>query len=143
MQLSVLDCDLVGFSALAARMAPEAVAAGLRAYHAYVEETVFASGGAVLKYIGDGVIAVFGFTGVANPAGQARDCAERLVAGWGASGAFETPLELVVGVDHGEVVAGIVGEGRALSLIVAGPPVEGAARLQSLRGDQPAVRLGY
>lgn len=143
MQLSVLDCDLVGFSALAARMAPEAVAAGLRTYHAYVEETVFASGGAVLKYIGDGVIAVFGFTGAIDPAAQARDCAERLVAGWGASAAFEPAPELVVGVDHGEVVAGIVGEGRALSLIVAGPPVEGAARLQSLRGDQPAVRLGY
>ena len=50
MRLAVLDCDLIGFSGLAARMAPEAVAAALRAYHGFVEELVFTCGGAVLAW---------------------------------------------------------------------------------------------
>lgn len=144
MQLAVLDCDMVGFSRIAAQMAPEAVAAALRTYHAFVEGIVFGGGGAVLKYVGDGVIAVFGFAGGTDAAAQALACAERLTARWPEAGSaafgLETPPRLVAGVDFGEALAGIVGEERTLSLIVTGPAVEGAARLQSARDDGATVR---
>jgi adenylate cyclase len=144
MRLAVLDCDLVGFSRLAARMTPESTAAALRAYHGFVEAVVFAHHGAVLKYTGDGVSAVFGFTGEADAAANALASAEQLAADWPAVGASafagEDPPALVVGVDYGEVTAGIVGEGRALSLIVTGPAVAEAERLQALRGGEPPVR---
>lgn len=141
-ELAVLDCDLAGFSARAQRMTPEAVAAALRTFHAFVEERVFAADGAVLKFVGDGVIAVFGLTGGGDAAARALGCAERLAADWPEAGTQPfggSAPPIAIGVDHGEAAAGIVGEGRALTLIVTGPVVDGAARLQAGRGEGVAA----
>ncbi|MBS0295093.1 MAG: adenylate/guanylate cyclase domain-containing protein [Proteobacteria bacterium] len=151
--LTVIDCDLVGFSGRARVMAPDAVARGLRVYHGFVEGLVFEYGGGVLKFTGDGVSAVFGMTGDAESAASAAiACAERLVAAWpeASARAFpEDPPALAVGVDAGETAAGLAGEGRAMSLVVAGPPVDGAQALQAATRQEgvgllvsaPAVKL--
>ncbi len=135
--LAVIDCDLVDFSARARVMTPEAVAGALRVYHGFVENLVFAHGGGVLKFTGDGVTAVFGMTGdPVTAAAAAVACAARIVGDWPAQArtAFpddDAPVSIGVGVDAGEVTAGIAGEGRAMSLMVAGAPVDGAAALQA------------
>src|SRR6266545_2026678 len=58
--VSVLFCDLVGFTALADNADPEDVKATLRPYHARVEKEIHRFGGTVEKFIGDAVMAVFG-----------------------------------------------------------------------------------
>jgi class 3 adenylate cyclase len=76
-QVTVMFSDLVGSTALAARMDPEDLRDIISAYQKCVAETVQRFGGFVAKYMGDGVLVYFGYP-------QAReDDAERAVrAGW-------------------------------------------------------------
>ena len=60
-QLTVLFCDLVGSTALAARLDPEDMGAVIRAYQGCCAEVVERWGGHVAKYMGDGVLAYFGW----------------------------------------------------------------------------------
>jgi class 3 adenylate cyclase len=60
-QLTVMFCDLVGSTALASRLDPEDLREVLGAYHAAVAEVVARFGGYVAKYMGDGVLAYFGY----------------------------------------------------------------------------------
>src|SRR5947209_7450417 len=59
--LSVLFCDLVGSTALSARLDPEDLREFIRRYHAMVAETVRVQGGFVAQYLGDGALIYFGF----------------------------------------------------------------------------------
>jgi adenylate cyclase len=143
--VTVLDCDLIGFSDRARRMTPDAVASALRAYHGFVEGQVFEHGGGVLKFTGDGVTAIFGMTGDAEAAASsAIACAEAIARSWPATARTAFPGEAVaiaVGVDAGTVVAGLAGEGRAMSLVVAGAPIEGAQALQQATRETGAGLL--
>lgn len=134
-EATVLDCDLTGFSAAVAGLPADATARLLRTYYGLVEQEVFAHGGAVLKFTGDGVTAVFGLTAPGpDNAGRALACAERLVALWSERAgevAGERPLGIAVGLDHGVLRWGIVGGDRSSSLLVLGEAVEEAQRLQS------------
>ena len=58
--VSVLFCDLVGFTAASEHADPEDVRARLRPYHAQLQQVIEGHGGTVEKFIGDAVMAVFG-----------------------------------------------------------------------------------
>src|ERR1044071_646318 len=58
--VSVLFCDLVGFTAASERADPEEVQARIAPYHARTRDRIEAFGGTVEKFIGDAVMAVFG-----------------------------------------------------------------------------------
>ena len=58
--VAVLFADIVGFTHMAELMAPEDVLAMLRDFHARMTAQIFASGGTVDQYMGDGIVAVFG-----------------------------------------------------------------------------------
>jgi class 3 adenylate cyclase len=60
-QLTVLFCDLVGSTALSARLDPEDLRAVIGAYHRCVAGVIEGVGGFVAKYMGDGVLAYFGY----------------------------------------------------------------------------------
>ena len=60
-QLTVLFCDLVGSTALSSRLDPEDLRAVIAAYHRQATEVIQASGGFVSQYMGDGVLAYFGY----------------------------------------------------------------------------------
>ena len=60
-QLTVMFCDLVGSTALSARMDPEDLREVISAYQKCVAETVRRLGGFVAKYMGDGVLTYFGY----------------------------------------------------------------------------------
>ena len=146
-RVAALDCDLVGFTAWAARTEAGEVAKALRVYHGFVEQRVFAHGGAVLKYVGDGVVAVFGLTGsVDGVAATALDCAKVLAMEWPAVArnlfGQDYAAALAVGVDYGEAMAGLAGEGRAMCLMVIGAPLDSAAELQASRPRQASVVIG-
>ena len=58
--VSVLFCDLVGFTAASERQDPEDVRARIRPYHARLRQEIERYGGTVEKFVGDAVMAVFG-----------------------------------------------------------------------------------
>src|SRR6516164_9451195 len=60
-QLTVMFCDLVGSTALSGRLDPEDLRGIIGAYHRCCAETIERNGGFVAKYMGDGVLAYFGY----------------------------------------------------------------------------------
>ena len=75
-QLTVMFCDLVGSTELASRLDPEDLREVLGAYHAVVAEVVTGFGGYIAKYMGDGVLAYFGY-----PQAQEHDAEQAVRAG--------------------------------------------------------------
>jgi class 3 adenylate cyclase len=136
-QLTVLFVDLVGSTELAGRLDPEDVAEMIRAYQRCCTAEVERWDGHVAKYMGDGVLAYFGWP-------QAHeDEAERAVrAGLAiieALARLETrssaPLAARIGIATGLVMVGeLIGEGAAQERTVVGETPNLAARLQVLAG---------
>ena len=83
-QLTVMFCDLVGSTALSARLDPEDMRAIVAAYHSLCRQIVEQHGGFVAEYLGDGLLVYFGYPGAHE------DDAERAV---------RAGLELVRGSD--------------------------------------------
>src|ERR1700759_2347614 len=77
--VAVLFADIVGFTGMAEAMAPEEVLALLREFHTRMTAQIFASGGIVDQYMGDGIFAVFGVpVSSSNDPITARYCPERM-----------------------------------------------------------------
>ncbi|MCC8939338.1 AAA family ATPase [Bradyrhizobium sp. Arg68] len=131
-QLTVMFVDLVESTALSARLDPEEMAQVLRTYHNAVAGAIARFEGHVAKYMGDGVLAYFGY-----PRAH-EDEAERAVrAGLAAVAAVHS-----LGSAHGETLAARVG--IATGPVVVGELIgEGAAREETVVGDTPnlAARL--
>jgi class 3 adenylate cyclase/tetratricopeptide (TPR) repeat protein len=132
--VSVLFCDLVGFTARSERADPEDVRAILRPYHARVRTEIERFGGTLEKFVGDGVMAVFGAP-VAH-----EDDAERAVRA--ALRILETleqvneqndlGLAVRIGVNTGEAVVAIGANPARGEAIVSGDVVNTASRLQGI-----------
>ena len=134
-QLTVMFSDLVGSTALSARLDPEDMRRVIRAYQDAVSGVVARYDGFVAKFMGDGVLAYFGF-----PRAHEDDAARAVHAGLEIArvvAGLETParekLAARIGVATGLVVVGdIVGEGAAQEQAVVGDTPNLAARLQGL-----------
>jgi class 3 adenylate cyclase/predicted ATPase len=131
--LTVLFCDLVGSTPLSTRFDPEDLREIIGAYHRRVADCVAAFDGFVAKYMGDGVLAYFGYP-------QAHeDDAERAVRSAltlttaVAQVASPLPLRVRIGIASGLVVVGdLVGTGEAQERGIVGETPNLAARLQAL-----------
>jgi adenylate cyclase len=136
--VAVLFVDIVGFTQMAERMPPEAVAAMLRQFHELMTAQIFTCGGTVDKYIGDEVLAVFGLPHTSpDDAANALRCAELMIdmlGRWNGERASreEPPLAIGIGLNYGPAVIGDVGGGQSLSFTVIGDTVNTASRLQRL-----------
>jgi class 3 adenylate cyclase/tetratricopeptide (TPR) repeat protein len=133
--LTVMFCDLVGSTALSARLDPEDMREIVGAYLRCCADLITKAGGFVAKYMGDGVLAYFGYP-------QAHeDDAERAVRGALSlveavpmlRTGHEATLHVRVGIATGLVVVGdLIGEGDAQERGVVGDTPNLAARLQTL-----------
>ncbi len=136
--IAVLFADIVGFTSMAERMAPEAVMAMLRAYHERMTAQIFACGGTVEKYIGDAIFAVLGVPAASDEdAGNALRCADMMMAAldcWNVEreARGEPRLAMGIGLNYGLAVLGDVGSEHSFSFTVIGDTVNTAARLQGL-----------
>src|SRR5215472_11618301 len=132
-QLTVLFCDLVGSTALAARLDPEDLREIIGAYHRCVADAVGRFGGFVAKYMGDGVLVYFGYPQAhEDDAEQAVRAGLALVDGVGRLQTPE-PLRVRVGIGTGEVVVGdLITSGDGQERGVVGETPNLAARLQAL-----------
>jgi class 3 adenylate cyclase/predicted ATPase len=132
-QVSVMFSDLVGSTALSARMDPEDLREVISAYQKCVAETVQRFGGFVAKYMGDGVLIYFGY-----PQAHEDDAERAVRAGLDlvqAVGGLKSnpPLETRVGIATGLVVVGdLIGSGEAQERGIVGETPNLAARLQGL-----------
>jgi predicted ATPase/class 3 adenylate cyclase len=139
-QVTVMFSDLVGSTALSARMDPEDLREVISAYQKCVAETVQRVGGFVAKYMGDGVLIYFGYP-------QAReDDAERAVrAGINLVAAVadlktHAPLQTRVGIATGLVVVGdVIGSGASQEQAIVGETPNVAARLQGMAEPNSVV----
>ncbi len=129
--VSVLFCDLVGFTAASETADPEDVDVALADYHRTVRGEIERFGGTVEKFIGDAVVAVFGAP-VAH-----EDDAERAVRS-GLRILSACDLELRIAVHTGEVLVRLDASAERGEAMVAGDVVNTASRLQ---GVAPSRRL--
>ena len=144
-QLTVMFVDLVGSTAMSARLDPEDLRDVIGAYHRFVAAAVGRHGGFVAKYMGDGVLAYFGY-----PRANEDDAERAVRAGMAiveAAGELPAPetegqLRARVGIATGLVVVGdLVDVGEARERGVVGETPNLAARLQAL-AEPDAVVIG-
>src|SRR4051812_29729194 len=139
--LSVMFCDLIGSTALSARLDPEDLREVIRAYQARVANTIRSFDGFIARYVGDGVLIYFGW-----PQAHETDAERAVRAGLAVAAAVgETqaggePLQGRIGIATGLVGIGEpIGLGDARQQTAVGEPPNRAARLQSLAGPGQVV----
>jgi class 3 adenylate cyclase len=139
-QVTVMFSDLVGSTALSARMDPEDLREVISAYQKCVAETVCRFGGFVAKYLGDGVLVYFGYPQAhEDDAERAVRAALELVAAVTALGS-RVPLQTRVGIATGLVVVGdLIGSGDAQERGIVGETPNLAARLQEIADPNTVV----
>ncbi|MCB9576932.1 MAG: adenylate/guanylate cyclase domain-containing protein [Polyangiaceae bacterium] len=137
--VTVLASDLRGFTAMSERLSPKEIVRQLNDYHRTMLDVVHGHGGMLDKFIGDGMLVVFGLRdddpapGARAAVGCARDMllalaelnATRRAAGL-------APLRAGIGVHTGPVVAGSIGAADRMEFTVIGDTVNTAARLEGL-----------
>ena len=139
-QVTVMFSDLVGSTALSARMDPEDLREVISAYQKCVAETVQRFGGFVAKYMGDGVLVYFGY-----PQAHEDDAERAVRAGLelvAAVGDLKThaPLQTRVGIATGLVVVGdLIGSGASQEQAIVGETPNLAARLQGIAEPNSVV----
>src|SRR5262245_6351957 len=135
-QLTVMFCDLVGSTAICAELDPEDMRQIIGAYHACVGKVMRLYDGMVARYVGDGILAYFGY-----PRAHEDDAAQAIKAGLElvkAVAALETdfasPLSVRIGIATGTVIVGdlLLAQTGAQERVVVGETPNLAARLQSL-----------
>src|SRR5271166_3852542 len=134
-QVTVMFCDLVGSTALASRLDPEDMRGILGAYCGCCADLITKAGGFVAKYLGDGVLAYFGY-----PLAHEHDAEHAVQAGLALveaapklTTAAGAPLQVRVGIATGLVVVGdLIGAGAAQEQAVVGETPNLAARMQAL-----------
>jgi adenylate cyclase len=141
---TVLFSDIRGFTAMTAGRPSEEVLRWLNRYLAAMDEVIRAHGGLLNKFIGDGIMVLFGVPlsdGVERDAARAVQAAlamlrrleadergGRTLAGFG-------PLRIGIGIHTGPLTSGNVGSESRLEYSVIGETVNLASRLESLTKD--------
>src|SRR5215469_5582499 len=139
-QVTVMFVDIVGSTALSARMDPEDLREVISAYQTCVAETARRFGGFVARYLGDGVLIYFGY-----PAAHEDDAERAVRAGLALVDAVATlsapeRLQVRIGAATGMVVVGdLVGHGEGQEHDVVGETPNFAARLQSIAEPNTVV----
>ncbi len=137
-RVTVLFADIWGYTTISAAMPPLQVMTLLRELLRMFEKAIFAHGGTLDKFLGDGLMATFG-----TPKAGARDAANALacavamaeaIARWNAKRRANDlkPMHLGIGLHHGDVVLGDIGSERRMEFAVIGDTVNVASRIQEM-----------
>ncbi|MCX8043565.1 MAG: FHA domain-containing protein [Desulfobacterota bacterium] len=133
---TVVFTDIVGFTSISEKLPPREVNMILNQYFSRMTDIIFRYDGTLDKYIGDGLLAVFG-----APVEKEDDAIRALHAALAMRQAVEElrldlpvgdRLDIRIGINTGKVVAGNMGSPKRLDYTVIGDPVNTAARLESI-----------
>jgi adenylate cyclase len=137
-EIAILFADLRGFTRLAETKLPYDVVFVLNRYFTAMGKAIEEAGGRVDKFIGDGIMALFGLeSGAAGGARQALAAAAAMSLrldelNRGLEHEVESPLRIGIGIHIGPVIVGEMGYGAATQLTAIGDAVNTASRLESL-----------
>lgn len=133
-EVTVLFSDIKGFTLIAEKLSPRRVAGLLCDYHGLMTDIVFTFGGTLDKYIGDGLMAVFGAPfSRGNHAIQAVETAlqmQNALGDWIKGRPSKERFQIRIGINTGSVVAGNIGSPQRMEYTVLGDTVNVASRLE-------------
>src|SRR3954466_4887585 len=144
-QLTVMFCDLVGSSELSVRLDPEDLRRVIGAYYTCIKEIIGRYQGMIARYMGDGVLAYFGYPQAhEDDAEQATRAGLALVeAVAGLKMDIGTELHVRVGIATGTVIVGdLIGEGASQEQAVIGETPNLAASLQAQAEPDTVIIAG-
>ncbi len=138
--VTVLFSDLIGFTTLSEKGDPEALVVQLNEYLSRMTSVVFNNGGTLDKFIGDGIMAVWGNVRSFGMAEDAKNCARaalgmrrelrKLNQKWREEGRMG--FGMGIGINHGEVIVGNVGSHERMDPTVIGDSANLASRIEGL-----------
>jgi adenylate cyclase len=137
-EIAIVFVDIRDFTALAEGRLPYDVVFILNRYFAAMGHAVEAAGGRVDKFVGDGVMALFGVEGAADAActealAAARTMSQRLVElNQSLSDELAEPLRIGIGIHVGPAIVGEMGYGSATTITAVGDAVNTASRIEGL-----------
>jgi adenylate cyclase len=137
-EIAILFADIRGFTALSEGRLPYDVVFVLNRYFAAMGRAVEAVGGHVDKFIGDGIMALFGIergaqAGCREALAAARLMSERLPElNASLRAELDRPLRIGIGIHCGPTIVGEMGYGNAAAITAIGDAVNTASRLESL-----------
>jgi adenylate cyclase len=134
-EVSVLFADISGFTTVSEKMSPSAVALLLNDYLSRMTDVIFKYEGTLDKYMGDGIMAVFGAPldmpdHAVRAIKAALEMQDRL-AEWNAERREGPELRVRIGINSGKAVAGEIGSMSKMEYTVLGDTVNTASRLES------------
>jgi adenylate cyclase len=134
---AILFADMRDYTSLTSSLTPEAAVELLNAYFDCLVPPIEAEGGEVLKYMGDGLLAIFRDRGddtgaAAQSALTAGIAALAQLEEANALGRFPARIEAGIALHHGEAAYGNVGSGARLDFTVIGPDINLASRIAEL-----------
>jgi adenylate cyclase len=140
MYLTILFLDIKGFTCLAEKMEPQRVVSFLNVYMTAMTTIIEGEGGIVDKFIGDGIMAIFTPQDTDDNHALRAVCAgirmqqklHELGYHWGESHPELIGMQMRVGINTGEVVAGNIGSETRMDYTVVGDTVNVASRLESV-----------
>ena len=139
--VAVLFADIRGFTSISEGKLPYDVVFLLNRYFRASGEAIEAAGGRLDKFIGDGVMAIFGLSSEPELAcRQALDGARRMALALAElnetlSGDLDKPLRIGIGLHSGPTIVGEMGYAETTALTVIGDTVNIASRLEALTKD--------
>lgn len=148
--VTVLFSDIVGYTALSDQLGPRRIAQLLNEYLIAMTDAVFDSGGTVDKFMGDGVMALFGAPEDLSPADQAHQAMQAVARMQEALASLNQRLQLAdmpairvrYGLHQGEAVVGLFGSAARSDYTAIGPCVNVASRLQAM-ADPDSVLVSW
>ena len=139
--VAILFADIRGFTSISEGKLPYDVVFLLNRYFRATGQAIEAAGGRVDKFIGDGVMAIFGLSGDPRTACRQALEAARLMAvalddlNEAMSGDLDLPLRIGIGLHAGPAIVGEMGYERAAQITAIGDTVNTASRLEALTKD--------
>ena len=139
-KVTILFADIRGFTTFASVKDPEMAVNVLNQYLKVMGEAVIREGGALDKFMGDGIMAIFGAPApLKDHASRAIKAAIEILD---EVGKMEYGLRVGIGISSGDAVVGNIGTGRRMDYTAIGNTVNIASRLEELAGPQEILMDG-
>lgn len=147
MEVTLLFADIRGFTQMAEAMTPEDVVVFLNDYLSEMVDIIFANGGTLDKFMGDGIMAYFGAPVVSeNHPSAAVTCAKEMTIALERMNTKravknESAISIGIGIHTGEVIIGNIGSKYRREFTVIGDSVNLASRIESLTKELSSTIL--